>query len=166
MGRKAKTITSTSNSNPTDVKSYAAALAEHTDALRENSSAMTAALPAQAELTNALKNHTAALAATKPQKTLQEKIADAGDCMSQWLMRAKGVSKADSTTATKNMATDFHIGGQEEMQRCLEWVQGCLSGKGDIYQLDTTSSTANQHLTTLATGTLGAVISDIASNTT
>ena len=143
MARKSKRTTS--KSNVAVAKKHTAALLEHSSALR---------------------SHAAALAATKPQKTLQQKIADVGACMSQWLMTAKGVSKADSTTATKNMATDFHMSGPEEMQRCLEWVQGCLSGKGDIYRLDTTSPNANQHLNTLVTGTLGAVVSDIANNTT
>jgi hypothetical protein len=142
MARKSKRTTSKSN----------VTVKKHTEALLEHSSA--------------LRNHVAALAATKPQKTLQQKIADVGACMSQWLMKAKGVSKADSTTATKNMAADFRMSGPEEMQRCLEWVQGCLSGKGDIYNLDTTSPNANQHLNTLVTGTLGAVVSDIANNTT
>lgn len=140
MARKPKRTTRKSN-----------ATKRHTEALLQHS--------------NALRNNTAALAATKPQKTLPQKIADIGACMSQWLMQAKGVSKADSTTATKNMAADFHMSGPEEMQRCLEWVQNCLSGKGDIYLLDTSSPNANQHLNTLVTGTLGAVVSDIASHT-
>jgi len=143
MAPKSKTTTSKPNMT---------VIGKHTEALLTHASA--------------LNNHTAALAATKPRKTLQEKIADAGACMSQWLMNGKGVSKADSTTPTKNLATDLHISGPEEMQRCLEWVQGCLSGKGYIYRLDTTSPEANQHLDTLVTGTLGAAVSDIASNTT
>ena len=143
MARKSKRTTS--KSNVIVVKKHTAALLVHT---------------------NALRNHAAALAATKPHKTLQQKIADVGACMSQWLITAKGVSKADSTTATKNMATDLHMSGPEEMQRCLEWVQSCLSGKGDIYRLDITSPNANKHLRTLVTGTLGAVVSDIANNTT
>jgi hypothetical protein len=113
----------------------------------------------------AIRNLTAAVSAAKPHKTPDEIIADATDCMSGWLMRAKRVSRPDSMNPSKNMTSDFHIGAPQEMQLCLEWVQHCLSTKGDFYNLDTTSPNANKHLIKLMSGTLGDVVADIASHT-
>jgi len=148
------------------VKKHIAAMARHSAALQAHADAMTAAAPAQGAMTTALKNNTAALAASKPHKTQNQKTADAMACISQWLMQAKGISQADSTNPSKNMSTDFRIGGPQEMQLCLEAVQICLAGKGDIYHLDTTSPNANAHLIKLMSGTLGAVVADIVSNMT
>jgi len=163
MARKAKRRT-TATPKVSVAKEHRAALERHARALQAHSNAMSLAAAAQSANTAALRNHTAVLAATKPQKTFNQKTADATDCMSQWLMRAKGVSKADSINPGKNMTTDFHIGAPQEMQLCLEWVQGCLSTKGDFYHLDTTSPNANQHLIKLMGGTLGDVVADIVSN--
>jgi hypothetical protein len=140
------------------------ALNAHTKALKQHSTVMTAAATAHKAVENALKNNTAALIATKPQKTLNQKTADATACMSQWLITAKNVPAHDSTNPSKNMATDFHLSSPQEMQLCLEWVQTCLAGKNDIYVLDTSSPNANQHLAKLLTGTLGAVVADIVQN--
>ena len=144
---------------------HAAALNKHANALNNHAAAMTSAASVHIAI-SALKNNTAAVAASKPQKTFNQKTADAADCIGvQWLVSAKGVSAINSRVLTKNMAGDFRIGSPQEMQLCLEAVQICMSSKGDFYHLDTTSPNANTHLNSLVTGTLGQVIADIVKNT-
>lgn len=147
-------------------KQHSAALSKHTNALKQHAEALSVAADAYSSMTAALKNNTFVLAATKPHKTFNEKTADAADCISQWLMHAKGVSRPDLTNPAKNMSADFRIGSPQEMQLCLEAVQACMAAKGDFYHLDTTSTNANQHLNTLVTSSLGAVVADIVTNTT
>jgi len=142
------------------------ALNRHAKAMDRHAAALASATAAHTSMTAALKNNTAALVATKAHKTFNQKTVDAGECLSQWLMAAKGVSRADSTNPAKNMAADFRIGSPQEMQLCLEAVQSCMSSKGDFYHLDTTSPNANQHLNTLLTGSLGALVADVVANTT
>jgi hypothetical protein len=153
-------------STPSAAKQYTAALDKHASAMKKHTTALNVAAEAHRSMTAALKNNTAVIAATKPQKTFNEKTDDASDCISQWLMSAKGVSRADSSDPSKNMATDFRMGTPQEMQLCLEAVQTCMASKGDFYHLDTTSPKANQHLNTLLTGSLGSVVADIVTNTT
>jgi hypothetical protein len=151
----------------TVLKQHTAALLEHSKALRENSQLLKQTLSTPSTAVPGFKNHAAAMIiASKPQKTFNEKTADASDCMSAWLISAKGVSAANSRDPTKNMSTDFHIGSPAEMQLCLEAVQACMAGKGDAYHLDTTSANANAHLLKLLNSTLGVVIADIVSSTT
>jgi hypothetical protein len=142
------------------------ALNRHAKAMDRHTAALTDAAAAHSLMAAALRNNTAALTATKAHKTFNQKTVDAGECLSQWLMAAKGVSRPDSTNPSKNMAADFRIGSPQEMQLCLEAVQSRMASKGDFYHLDTTSSNANQHLNTLLTGSLGAVVADIVANTT
>jgi hypothetical protein len=137
---------------------HTAAIVAHSKALKQHSQAIT-------EMTGVLANVIAALAAVKPHKTLNEITADVMECMSKWLVSMKGISKNDSTNPTKNMSTDFHLGGPQEMQLCLEWVRTCLAGKSDMYHLDTTSPNANHHFIALLKGTLGAVVNDVVQNT-
>jgi hypothetical protein len=144
---------------------HTAAIGRYASALQKHAAALSDATAAHSSIAAALRNNTAAVAATKPRKTLNEKTADAVDCMSQWLIQAKGVSRPDSTNPVKNMAADFHIGSPQEMQLCLEAVQVCMATKGDFYHLDTTSSQANQHMNTLVTSSLGTVVADIVRNT-
>jgi hypothetical protein len=153
-------------STPSAAKQYTAALGKHASAMKKHTTALNVAAEAHRSMTAALKNNTAVIAATKPQKTFNEKTADAASCLSQWLMSAKGVSRPDSTNPAKNMATDFRIGSPQEMQLCLEAVQTGMAAKGDFYHLDTTSPKANQHLITLVNGTLGSVVADVVMNTT
>jgi hypothetical protein len=134
--------------------------------MERHTAALAGAAAAHTTMAAALKNNTAALVSTKPHKNFNQITVDAGECLSQWLMAAKGVSRPDSTNPAKNMATDFRIGTPQEMQLCLEAVQSCMAGKSDFYHLDTTSPNANQHLNTLLTGSLGAVVADIVANTT
>ena len=159
-GRAAK------KTKPNTAKTQSSALNKYAKALDRHTTALNNAAAAHSSMTVALKNNTAALAASKPKKTFNQKLADVADCVSQWLTNAKGVSQADSTNPAKNMAADFHIGSPQEMQLCLEAVQVCLASKSDFYHLDTTSPNANQHLNTLLTGTLGALVADIVAHTT
>jgi hypothetical protein len=132
------------------LEKHAAAMDKHAKALADHSKIMAAA-------TTALTHNTTALLTAKPTKTLDDKTTDAQLCMSQWLMKKKRVSLADSLDPNKNMATDLHVGGAPEMSLCLNWVQGCLSGKGDHYTPDPTSAAK------LCTKALGEVVADIAS---
>lgn len=161
MARKSKTQ-APAKPKLSPAAQHAVALNRSARALEANSAAVTTA---HDNLIAALRNNTAALAASKPQKTFNQKTADAADCMSQWLVLARGVSEVDSRILTKTM-TDFHIGAPQDMQRCLEWVQTCMANKGNLYHLDTTSPKANEHLNTLVNSTLAQVIADIVKNTT
>jgi hypothetical protein len=146
-----------SKANLRIIKNHAIALDKHAKALKQHSKLMAAATSAQMATTAALKQNTAALIAAKPGKTLGQKTTDAQMCMSQWLTKKKRVSLPDSLDPTKNMATDFRVGGPPEMSNCLQWVHGCLLQKGDIYTPDAASAAA------LCTKTLGEVVAFIAS---
>lgn len=139
------------------IEKHTAALDKHTKALQAHSKVMTAATSAQEATAAALKANTAALIAAKPTKTLSEKTTDAQVCMGQWLMQAKHISQPDSMDPSKNMATDFRIGGPPEMRLCLKWVQTCLLEKGDKYNPDAASAAQ------LSSKTLGEVVAFIAS---
>ena len=139
------------------LKKNAAALDRHTAALDAHTSAMERASGGAAALTDAMSRTRLAFAAALA-KGPDEKTADAGDCVADWLVKKKRVSRTDAGDPSKNMTNDFLM-NPDDMGICLNWVKGCLAKKGDHF----TPDTSYEHLVSLTSGTLGAVIADIVS---
>jgi hypothetical protein len=161
---KEPTSRALSKSDAKVLERHIEALAKHSDAMKLHAKAITAAAAAQGALTAALHMNTAAHEAVSAAKPPAKQIADIRACLTIWLQNAGKLKKGEQPISTKNMATDYQINDPTEIVRCLEATKGCLSKKGDSFDFDETSPTFNHDMSTLSTGTFGAVVTYVFSS--